>query len=175
MKNEPRIIEVPGSRVVSAYGFGREPENQAGALLSEFIGLMGWSGDELKEHRLFGFNDPDPAAGSPEYGYDQWITVDEGYVLPETTSDGLSVKEFNGGLFAALRSAGIPNPDKWAGVTAWLNGSGYQYDGSRQWLEEIILSQVVIDQMLGTENVPSDPELWEFDLLAPVLAASVEV
>jgi hypothetical protein len=30
-----------------------------------------------KPHRLFGYNNPDPSPGSPNYGYDVWLTVDE--------------------------------------------------------------------------------------------------
>ena len=47
------------------------------------------------KHRLFGFNNPDPSAGSPNYGYEVWIVVDRDEMTPE---DGVEIKAIPGGL-----------------------------------------------------------------------------
>src|SRR5512141_1865380 len=72
-KDEIRIVELPPMRVVCINGFGTEPEDQA------FKKMYEWA----KEHalldtpsRLFGYDSPVQAPGSPNRGYDVWMTVD---------------------------------------------------------------------------------------------------
>ena len=60
--------------VVRGSGFGVEPEPLAWNLIFEFAALHGF--DMVSgEHRFFGFNNPNPSPGIPEYGYEQWMTI----------------------------------------------------------------------------------------------------
>ena len=166
-KNEVRTAKLEAARVVSAYGYGEEPEAKSHAAMREFFEVMGWHGGQLKQHRIFGFNNPDPSEGTGSYGYEHWITVDEEFALPAGIADGISLKEMPGGLYATLESPGIPSPEKWAVVVHWLNGSEYQYDGSRQWLEEIVLNETGLGILTGKAQ---DLEALKFNLMSPIVS-----
>ncbi len=168
-ENRVKTVELAASRVVSGYGYGPEPEMQSQAVMSRFFELMGWDREELEQHRIYGFNNPDPSEGTGSYGYEHWITVDKTFVLPEEVPEGITMKEMPGGLYASLESPGIPNPEKWGGVVRWINGSEYQYDGSRQWLEQIVLNEAATAILTGNEQ---DPEGLTFNLMSPVVAAA---
>lgn len=78
------------------------------------------------EQRIFGFNNPDPTPGSPNYGYKFWITAG-----PEVQAkEGFTVKEFAGGLYAVTRcpvhDAGPDIPTMWKKLVAWREGSKYR-------------------------------------------------
>lgn len=179
------IIDLPPEQVVSAYGYGEGPEDISGRVLRGFIRQMGWDDAELRRHRIYGFNNPDPAEGSTQYGYEQWITVDDGFVLPDQPGEDISLKTLLGGLYAALRSEGIPNPVKWGKVVQWINGSEYQYDASRQWLEELIVDSTSLNSLLEPDDAGSaaegdpaghhSPENWTFNLLSPVIPAAMKI
>jgi len=89
---EIRIVDLAPMRVAYASGFGAEPEVAAwGTLLhwAEGKGLLA----DLTAVRFFGHNNPDPSIGSPNYGYDQWMTVG-----PEVVAEGgVKIKTFAGG------------------------------------------------------------------------------
>ena len=160
-----RTVELPDFRVLSAYRFGEEPETAAFALLIEVIANLGWDKEFLRNRRLFGFNNPDPSAGSPRYGYELWLTVDDSLELPPDSPADVSLKSVTGGSFAALQSPGIPDPDKWGAIVRWINGSDYVYDSSRQWLEELLLDDAALDFLLGAAAMPQE---ITFDLLSPI-------
>lgn len=166
------IVELPVSRVVSVYGFGEEPEMKSHEIMHTFIESADWDKGEIKNHRFFGFNNPDPSPGSSRYGYEHWITIGDTFAMPRNTPEGVSIKEMEGGLYASLTSPGIPNPEKWGGVVRWINGSEYQYDESRQWLEEIELSEAALASLTGE---PTDPESFVFHLLSPIIKAAEKV
>ena len=83
----------------------------------------------------FGYNNPDPSPGSPNYGYDVWITVDE-TVQPEGE---VRIIAFSGGLYAVTRvevkNPGEDIPRTWQKLVAWMEQSNYRH-GNHQWLEE---------------------------------------
>ncbi len=89
-EDEIRIVELPPMRVVCINGFGQEPEDQA------FKKMFAWAKEHdllEKPHRLFGFDNPVQTPGSPNRGYDVWMTVDEA-----CKADGeASLIEFPGG------------------------------------------------------------------------------
>jgi AraC family transcriptional regulator len=105
-----------------------------------------------RPHRFFGYNNPDPSPGSPNYGYDQWITIDASMQV----EDPIKVKEFPGGLYAVTRCAGVQNIHAtWQELVVWREASKYRM-GQHQWLEELI--------------TPPDG-LWDkaqFDLYLPI-------
>ncbi len=131
---EIRIVDLPAMRVICLNGFGKEPESQA------FEKTVAWARkhDLLDQpHRLFGYNNPNPTPGSPNYGYDVWMTVDD-----TVQADGEAhLIEFAGGLYAVMRldvtQPGDEIPQAWRQLVLWREKSRY-HEGRHQWLEEHI-------------------------------------
>jgi DNA gyrase inhibitor GyrI len=126
-----RIVDLEPLRCAGGSGFGPEPEGLAWETLlkwAEPIGLLN------KPHRFFGYNNPDPSPGSPNYGYDQWITVDASLQAEAP----IKIKEFPGGRYAVTRCEGVQNIyAQWQKLVAWREASKYRM-GQHQWLEELI-------------------------------------
>jgi DNA gyrase inhibitor GyrI len=131
---EVRIVTLPPMRVACFNGFGPSPEGQA------IEKMKAWaSSQHLSEKpcRMFGYNNPDPTPGSPNYGYDVWVTVDE---LVKMENEVHTIM-FPGGLYAVTRCA-VKNPGEdipltWQKLVRWMQGSQYHH-GLHQWLEEHI-------------------------------------
>ena len=102
---EVRIVKLEPMRVASFHAYSASPEGDAmGKLLAwaKPKGLL----DPPGAHRIFGFNNPDPHPGSPNYGYEFWLAVG-----PDVKPEGeLNLKDFPGGLYAsrAARRGAIP-------------------------------------------------------------------
>ncbi len=95
-----RIVTLPPLRVAAFRAFGAGPETPAWAKMEAWAKPKGYM-DKQGQQRIFGFNNPDPAPGSPNYGYEFWITVG-----PEVdTQEGFTIKEFAGGLYAVTNCA----------------------------------------------------------------------
>ena len=98
-----KIVKLEPMRVGSVYGFGDSQEKLA------WEKLIGWA--EAKgllrsgEYRIFGFNNPNPSPGSPNYGYEFWMVVGQD-VEPEGE---IAAKDFAGGLYAVTRVVGVQN------------------------------------------------------------------
>ena len=116
-----RIVKLPPMRVACVNGFGEGPEGMA------FDKMRAWAEAHHllgKPYRLFGYNNPDPSPGSPNYGYDVWITVDE-----SVQADGdARIIDFPGGLYAVTRIE-VKNP--WDDIPGDLAETG-QVDGGQQ-------------------------------------------
>ncbi len=128
-----KIVELPAMRVVSVHAFGSEPEPKA------WKKLQAWAKTHDMEapspgHRVFGFNNPNPSPGSPNYGYEFWVQVG-----PEIEAgDDATIKEFSGGRYAVTRCVGVEQiVATWKQLVAWRENSLYRY-GDHQWLEEHI-------------------------------------
>ena len=135
---EVRIVRLGPMRVASAHGFGEQPEEIA------WKKIMAWAEekeflDKLENHRFFGFNNPNPSPGSPNYGYEQWMTVE-----PDVEPLGdVEIKDFPGGRFAVLRCGGLASiGEDWGRLAAWLEASPYTAD-NRPCLEELLTSPVL--------------------------------
>lgn len=136
MENQDvRIIRLPAMRVASFYAFSASPEAQAWEKMVPWAKAHScWQ--EPPATRIFGFNNPDPSAGSPNYGYEFWLTIGS-----QITADkGLTIKEFPGGLYGVLRCEVSDNPsesipESWKTLVRWLESSHYKH-ASHQWLEE---------------------------------------
>lgn len=133
--SDVRVVHLQPMRVASVHGFGRQPEDEAWQKLVAWAEPKGYL-DHPEEHRIFGFNNPSPSPGSPNYGYEFWITVGD-EVEPE---DEVEIKVFSGGLYAVGRWDGEGEPDEtipaaWKELVLWREESPYA-SGTHQWLEE---------------------------------------
>jgi len=123
-------------RVAAALGFGSEPEIEA------WDKLMTWA--RATNHldgtqRYFGFNNPAPMPGTPNYGYEQWMAVGAD---AQPLAD-VDIKEFEGGLYGVLRCEGLVTIEEdWARLADWLEHSDYRAD-PRPCLEELLSSPVL--------------------------------
>lgn len=129
-----RVVKLPALRVVCVNGFGDGPEGMA------FDKMREWAKTHHLPngpHRIFGYNNPDPSPGSPNYGYDVWLTVDQSV----QAEDGARIIEFPGGLYAVTRvevnNPGDEIPNAWQKLVKWMEASKYHH-GRHQWLEEHI-------------------------------------
>ena len=130
-----RIVRLEPVRVASFWGFGKSPEGLAWEKLLDWARPRGLLGDP-EQHRLFGFNNPDPSAGSPNYGYEVWIVVS-----PDAEPEGEArILGFDGGLYAVTRCV-VPKGQfevigaTWKKLVTWREDSKYKC-GTHQWLEE---------------------------------------
>jgi DNA gyrase inhibitor GyrI len=130
-----RIIKLEPMRVGSFWGFGQSPEKEAWKKLLSWARPRGLLNNPEK-HRLYGFNNPNPSGGSPNYGYEVWIVVDQ-----DTESDGdVIMKNFDGGLYAVTKCE-VPKGQfdvigaTWKKLVTWREDSKYKC-GNHQWLEE---------------------------------------
>lgn len=95
-KMEIRIVYLPPAEVASYQYVGENPEDPAGDMILDFIKKSDLA--RIKpDFRLYGFNNPSPAEGQKEYGYEFWATIPEDMEVQAP----LKKKHFNGGLYAA--------------------------------------------------------------------------
>lgn len=143
-----RIIELEPMRVASAHVIGKSPEEKAMAKLmpwAEKLGLL----DNLEEHSVYGFNNPDPSPEKEEYGYEFWIKIG-----PEVqTENEIKVKEFGGGLYAVTTTRLILDPTSsfipaWKKLAEWVKANTKYDFGSHQWLEKHINPRAAPEEMI---------------------------
>lgn len=145
-----KIVELEPMRMISAYGFGAEPEGTAWEKIEAFSKNNGLN---LADDSVttFGFNNPNPSKGSPNYGYEIWLPVAED-VDPE---GDLRIIDFTGGLYAVTTFKGLENiGEVWGKLAKWREGSKYKH-AHHQWLEELL-----------TFEVP--PEDFVFNIYLPI-------
>ena len=136
MENQDiRIITLPPLRVASFYAFCKNPETEAWDKVYKWANSHGvWQDAPMV--RIFGFNNPNPSEGSPNYGYEFWLTIGT-----EVITDGeTKIKDFSGGLYAVLFCDVSGNPwdiipATWGKLVKWLESSHYKHS-NHQWLEE---------------------------------------
>jgi len=149
-----RIVKLEPMRVASVWGFGQAPEIEAWQKLTAWAEPRSLL-DKPDQHPIFGFNNPNPSAGSPNYGYELWIKVGAD-VEPEGDT---RIADFEGGLYAVMRCE-VPKEqyhaigESWKKLATWREDSRYKC-GVHQWLEK---------------SVPSDSPQLEFvlDLYLPI-------
>jgi effector-binding domain-containing protein len=141
--------------VVSGTGFGVEPEPLAWDLIFEFAARQGFD-VESGDHRFFGFNNPNPSPGIPEYGYEQWMTIPANL---EVDLDGpVTRKTIPAGTFAVTRFKGLQQiTETWREFLQWFEESGLSRgDNWEQCYEEML------------NPGEASPDEWEFELYLPV-------
>lgn len=135
------IVELEPMRVASAQAVSETPENDAWEKMrawAEPKGLL----EDLENHPVFGFNNPDPSPGQKEYGYEFWIRVGSD-IKPEGE---ITIKDFEGGLYAVttcnlreeiesefFKKEGFL--ESWKNIVDWVKSSEYEF-GSHQCLEK---------------------------------------
>ncbi len=149
---EVRIVELEPMRVAYALGFGTSPEPEAWEKILAFGRSKGVLEDPDKV-RFFGFNNPDPSPGSPNYGYEQWMVVGDD-VEPE---GDVKIKDVPGGLYAVTQFKGLENIGKvWKQLVIWQEDSQYKV-GHCPCLEELLTP------------VGTPPEEYVFNLWLPIV------
>ena len=122
-------------RMASAWAFSESPEVEAWESMrswAEPLGLL----DQSKPARIFGFNNPNPSPGSPNYGYEYWMTMQD--EIP--VAGDIRIQEFGGGLYAVTRCKGIPRiTETWKELVVWVQKSKYR-KAHHPWLEEHLTS-----------------------------------
>jgi len=151
-KLDVRIETLPPMRVVSAYGFGPNPEEIAHEKMVNFLkakGLLDGYGSTIAH---YGFNNPDPSSGSPNYGYEIWAAVPA-----EVEPDGdIRLVAFSGGLYAVTRFENLENIGRvWMELVQWRESSPY-LEGNHQWLEHLL------------NPLEPDPAKYLFELYLPI-------
>lgn len=151
-KLEVRIVELEPMRVACAHGFGESPEGQASEKIEAFMASKGLKFEDV---RWFGFNNPDPSPGSPNYGYDVWITVG-----PNVEGEGdVVIKEVDGGLYAVTRFKDLSNIGrKWKALVTWFEDSPYRKPAN--YLQ-------CLENLLTPPGTPFDE--FVFDLYLPIM------
>ena len=138
-----RIVDLAPMHVAAVHAFGPSPEGDAWAKLAAWAQPRGLFDDQAA-HRIFGFNNPSPAPGSPNYGYEFWIEVDRS----TAADDEVTLKEFAGGRYAVTHCKGVESiGPTWRRFVAWLETSPYRL-GHHQWLEQHLGAADVVPEEL---------------------------
>lgn len=147
-----QIVEMEPMRVASALGFGTSPELQAWEKILAFAESKGL---DRETARFFGFNSPNPSPGSPNYGYEQWMTVG-----PDVEGEGeVTIKEIPARRYAVARCDGLDMIGRvWGQLVTWFEDSPYKKPPHwHQCLEELLVPP----------EVPF--EEYVFDLYLPIV------
>lgn len=139
MSTNVQFIKLPAFRVASAIGFGDQPETEAWRKIFVWLKKHGLFND-LKARRFFGFNNPNPSPGSPNYGYEQWVTVPD----DAQTEGDVKIFDFKGGYYAVLDCELLNIGEKWSELVNWQAGSKYRM-APEQCLEECMNPEILVD------------------------------
>ncbi len=145
-----RIEKLEAMTLICFNGFGTEPETQALELLHQ------WAKAHDQHGRIFGYNNPDPSEGSPNYGYDACMVVDAETQVVE----GARIRHMEEGLFAALlcpvKKPWVDIPGSWRRLVHWADANDYSFD-----------SYQCYEEHLPNDN--NDPDvLFTLDLFLPI-------
>ena len=150
-----RMVNVPRMRVAVAHGQGTTPEADS------YEALVAWAGprgllEDRSNYLWFGHNNPPPAHGVAEYGYDSMITIGPEVVVTAP----LRVGEVAGGWYAVARTSLTQITAMWSRLYAWVEASPYSV--ADRGLEELLV------------GVEDDPDHMLLDLWLPVKAPGAE-
>ncbi|MGE5603632.1 MAG: GyrI-like domain-containing protein [Nitrososphaerales archaeon] len=129
------LVTLPWMRVASAWGFGTSPEEIAWNRLESWARRLGLF--DVPAARVFGFNNPNPSEGSPNYGYEFVVTVG----IEVEPAEGIRIGELHGGPYATMpaefgKDPAVEIPAAWQRLDKWVAEHGYQM-GHHQCLEEM--------------------------------------
>jgi DNA gyrase inhibitor GyrI len=144
MKEIPvRMITLEPMTLICFNGYGTEPENLA---LNQ---LKQWAAENDQSGRIFGYNNPDPAEGSPNYGYDACMLV------PADTQavEGARIRHLDEGLYVVLncpvKEPWVDIPGAWQSLVQWADSNDFTL-GSHQWFEEHLPAEEADSTVLFT-------------------------
>jgi DNA gyrase inhibitor GyrI len=148
---EVRIVQMEPLRVAVAHGFGESPEAIASEKMLSFLASRGLKFEDV---RWFGFNNPNPSPGSPNYGYDVWATVG-----PDVEGEGdIGIKDVPARLYAVTRFKDLSNiGEVWRQLVLWFEDSPYKKPA--YWNE-------CLENLLVHPDTPYED--YEFDLYLPI-------
>lgn len=146
------IKKLPKMKVACFSYFGEDPECHAFEEIKKWAKKRGLSFHEDSDHRIFGYNNPDPMSPDEMYGYEVCVTVSREIYdgledAPEygrkETFDKVRRRMLPGGCYAAVsieRRSGSSDIGReimagWDHFRAWLDESRYIWD-RRPYLEE---------------------------------------
>lgn len=134
-----RIVELEPMHVASVRVISTSPEYDA------WQRMKAWAQprkllENLKEHPVFGFNNPNPSIGKKEYGYEFWIKIDptEDY----GSNEDIEFKKFKGGRYAVATSKLKEDIDSdgilktWKNLVKWVETSEYEMRTDIECLEK---------------------------------------
>lgn len=162
---EVRIEKLEPMRMAVAHGFGESPESEAWGNILAFLKAQGKLAD-LGSLRFFGYNNPNPSPGSPNYGYDQWVTVEH----DTEPTDDVKMLDFPGGSYAVTSFTGLSKiGDVWGQLVRWHEDSGYKKPPNYyQCLEEITNIGVFISPEGQLDETEQTMEKPDFTLYLPI-------
>ena len=131
-----QIVELPPFDYISFHSLGTQPEGDAFSKLEEWLTEQKYL-EDMAQHPIYGFNNPDPQKDKPEYGYEVWVKVNR-----DEVKDDREVHHFGGGRYAVTTTKLFPlNPDNvipaWPRLVKWADENGYQC-ATHQWLEKAL-------------------------------------
>ncbi len=147
------IVEMAPMRVASVLGFGPSPEAQAMEKIAAFAELRGI---DTAQARLFGFDNPSPSPGSPNYGYEIWMVVG-----PEIVgTDEVVIRQIPTRRYAMTHFRDLANIGRvWQELVLWVENSAYEHAPHN--LE-------CLEELLTPADAPT--ETYEFNLYLPLAA-----
>ncbi len=155
--NNVRIVKLPSMTVASYRAESTTPEDDCSKVFNKFV--LENNLHERSDFRFFGFNNPSPSDGDPVYGYEMWVTIPDGFDVPEP----LEKKQFNGGLYASISTHMNEIGERWRLLYNWCkNNEKYDVNFSIQWLEECCMDF----ETFISERVEGGQK--QLDLLAPI-------
>lgn len=111
---EVRFVMLPECYVAAYEAIGKNPEEEAGAVMDSFIRESKLF-EAKPDARLFGFETVRDMALDGEHGYENWVTIPEAF---EVTAP-LIKKQFLGGLYA-VHTIDFPNFNEWERLKQWV-------------------------------------------------------
>ncbi|MHA2029974.1 MAG: GyrI-like domain-containing protein [Candidatus Kariarchaeaceae archaeon] len=129
MSKEIEIRKLKPMLVAAIHSLADNPENDGWNKLKAWAIKEGLFNNP--DHPIYGFNNP--VGGN--HGYEFWMKVN-----PETLPSGeISIKKFEGGEYAVLKCAGVPNlTQAWKDLVNWRQRMGY-VSGKIQHLEQNLI------------------------------------
>lgn len=145
------IVEMPPMRVASALGYGSSPEAESMEKMAAFARSRGL---DPSEARQFGFDNPSPSPGSPNYGYEFWMEVG-----PDVAGDEeIVIKEIPARRYAMTHFRGLENIGRvWQELVLWVENSPH---------EHATHGTECLEELLTPPSVPL--EAFEFNLYLPI-------
>jgi effector-binding domain-containing protein len=130
-----QVVNVPESKAARFHAFSSSPEEEAWGRMMEWAQAHGfWKAGVMLEPdasaRIYGYNNPNPSAGSPNYGY-EFLAVGPD---PDGAPD---VVDFPGGRYVVVPFEGDdPHglPEAWRALVERAEREGHE-TGHHQWLE----------------------------------------